>query len=498
MGVGFMPYGFEGPFLASGKPDTDTELVKSDLDFIHLTGSLLWDIEFHKTVALEIGFGLDLGVLVGDINRSEAYFDSASKEFRRCEGPRNPPDVGAPMDGQPGELYCGVPANGKSTEDPHDQGEHYNVNEPRVPPVMLFPMVPHIALRLQPFKHLALKAELGFGIVQIWVGVSLHASFGLFEKGPTEVFVQPDSDVGTGRVLGRVLDSETGSPVSGATVRLQGTRALSPLVTTEGRFVVDRLDAGKVRFEIEHPDYSNGQCEAEIPRAGGDVAVDCHLTPRARVGAISGQIEGEGGVPVKGATLELTGPRNDKLVSDERGLFAAVDLPVGTYRLHAEADDYLAQVVEVEVVAHETAMPQVILTKKPKRSLVQLRKQEIVISEQVQFNTGSAEILSASDNLLSQVADVLLRHDAIERVEIQGHTDSTGSHDMNMTLSQQRADAVRDRLIKAGVAAERLEAKGYGPDQAIRPNNTPANRAINRRVQFIIRQQASEVVTEPE
>ena len=121
-----------------------------------------------------------------------------------------------------------------------------------------------------------------------------------------------------------------------------------------------------------------------------------------------------------------------------------------------------------------------------------------MISEQVQFDTGSAEILSASDNLLSQVADVLLRHAAIERVEIQGHTDSTGSHDKNMTLSQQRADAVRDRLIKAGVAAERLEAKGYGPDQAIRPNNNAANRAINRRVQFIIRQQAAEVVTEPE
>jgi OOP family OmpA-OmpF porin len=93
---------------------------------------------------------------------------------------------------------------------------------------------------------------------------------------------------------------------------------------------------------------------------------------------------------------------------------------------------------------------------------------------------------------------VLLRHDAIERVEIQGHTVSTGCHDMNMTLSQQRADAVRDRLIKAGVAAERLEAKGYGPDQPIRPNNNAANRAINRRVQFIIRQQSAEVVPEPE
>jgi outer membrane protein OmpA-like peptidoglycan-associated protein len=354
--------------------------------------------------------------------------------------------------------------------------------------------VPHVALRVQPFKHLTFKAEFGFGIVQLWAGVSLHASFGLFEKGPSEVFVKADSDIGTGRVLGRVVDSESGSAVSGATVKLLGTRALSPLATgADGRFVVDRLDAGHVRFEVEHSDYAKGQCEADIPSAGGDVAVECHVTPRPRVGAISGQLEGDGGAPVAGATLELTGPRNQPLVSDERGLFAAVDLPVGTYRLRVQAADYLAQVVEIEVVAHETAMPQIILIKKPARSLVQLRKKEIVIAEQVQFTPGSAEIMGESDNLLRQVADLLLRSPQIEIVEVQGHTDSTGGRELNMTLSQQRADAVRDWLVKAGVAVERLQAKGYGPEHPIRPNNTAANRAINRRVQFIIRQQSAEV-----
>jgi outer membrane protein OmpA-like peptidoglycan-associated protein len=311
------------------------------------------------------------------------------------------------------------------------------------------------------------------------------------------VFVRADSDIGTGRVLGMVVDTENGSAVSGATVKLQGARALSPLATgADGRFVVDRLDAGNVRFEVAHADYAKGQCEADIPRSGGDVAIQCHVTPRPKVGAISGQLEGEGGVPVAGATLELTGPRNQPLVSDERGLFAVVDLPVGTYRLRVQATDYLAQVVELEVVAHETAMPQIILTKKPARSLVQLRKQEIVISEQVQFTPASAEIMGGSDNLLRQVADLLLRSPQIELVEVQGHTDSTGGRELNMTLSQQRADAVRDALIEAGVAAERLQSKGYGPEQPIRPNNNAANRAINRRVQFIIRQQSAEVVGE--
>ena len=501
MGIGFMPYSFVGPFLADGQPDTDTELVNSDLDFFHLTGSLLWDIEFHKTVALEIGFGLDAGFLTGDIHRDEAYFDDASKSFKRCSGPLDPPTTGPPdeMTGDPGEPYCAVPEDGGASDPPREKGEHYDVDEPRVPPVMLFPMVPHVALRLQPFKHLMLKAELGFGIVQLWVGASLHGSFGMFEKAPTERFVKPDAEVASGRVLGRVVDAETGSAVTGASVKLQGGRALSPLATgADGRFVVDRLDAGNVRFEVTHPDYSDGQCEADIPRLGGDVAIECHLAPLARVGAISGSVVGEGVGPIKGASLELSGPRSASLVSDERGAFAAADLPEGTYRLHVQADDYLAQVVEVAVVAHETAMPAVVLQKKPPpaRALVQLRKKEIVIREQVQFATGSAEILGASDELLRQVADVLLRQQSIQLLEVQGHTDSTGGRELNMTLSQQRADAVRDRLIKAGIAGERLQAKGYGPDQPIRSNNTPANRAINRRVQFIIRQQAAEVVSE--
>jgi outer membrane protein OmpA-like peptidoglycan-associated protein len=257
--------------------------------------------------------------------------------------------------------------------------------------------------------------------------------------------------------------------------------------------VIDRLDPGLIVFEIEHADYASGRCQVEIPESGGDVAVQCRLSAKARVGAMSGQVQDEKGKPVASATIELTGPQSQTLTSDERGLFAAVDLPAGTYRMRVLSDAYLVQMVEIEVEAHETAMPQIILIKKPQRSLVQLKKQEIVITEQVQFKSGSAVLLEQSDNLLTQVADVLLRHSQIERVEVQGHTDSIGGHDMNMKLSQSRADAVRDWLIARGVGAERLAAQGYGPDHPIRPNDNAANRQKNRRVQFIIRQQSAEV-----
>jgi outer membrane protein OmpA-like peptidoglycan-associated protein len=496
MGLGYMPYEFKGPFLADAQPVTDTEIVRSDLALWHLTGSLLWDIEFHHTIALEIGFGIDAGFLTGEIRRNEAYLDS-SGTFRDCNGPLMPAVTDPPNDPM-GDPFCDLPENGSGingTDKPEDEGEHYDVVEDRVPPVILFPMVPHVALRVQPFKHLTIKGEFAFGVVQIWAGVSLHMSFGIFEKGPTEVFVPPDSDVhvANGRVLGKVVEADSGAPIAGAIVKMSA-RAISPLTTeSDGRFIVDRLDPGTIHFEVEHPDYVRGQCEVEIPQKGGDVAVECHLSARERVGAISGQINDEDGEPVQTDKIEMRGPRNEMLASDERGTFAAVDVPPGTYRVKVEAEDYLMQLVEVTVEPHATVMPQIILVKKPKHSVVELRKQEIVITEQIQFKSNSAEILPESEDVMRQVADVLLRHPQITRIEVQGHTDNTGTHDRNMTLSQDRAESVRKWLIDAGVQPERLEAKGYGPDNPIRANDTPVNRAKNRRVQFIIREQSAEI-----
>lgn len=74
----------------------------------------------------------------------------------------------------------------------------------------------------------------------------------------------------------------------------------------------------------------------------------------------------------------------------------------------------------------------------------------------------------------------------IRRVEIGGHTDSTGDEDYNLKLSRERAETVRDALIKRGVAPQRLVAKGYGESEPIAPNLTRAGRAKNRRVDFSI------------
>lgn len=118
---------------------------------------------------------------------------------------------------------------------------------------------------------------------------------------------------------------------------------------------------------------------------------------------------------------------------------------------------------------------------------VRVTATEIVILEQVQFKTGSAVILPASDDLLRQVAAALTEHPEIKKIEIQGHTDNRGGKRYNQRLSERRAASVKKWLIEKGqVDAGRLSSQGYGLSQPIDDNTTAEGRQKNRRVQFRI------------
>jgi outer membrane protein OmpA-like peptidoglycan-associated protein len=125
----------------------------------------------------------------------------------------------------------------------------------------------------------------------------------------------------------------------------------------------------------------------------------------------------------------------------------------------------------------------------PKRNgcpRVHVTEKEVVILEQVQFDTGKATIKHESDSLLDQVALVLNQHPELTHIEVQGHTDSVGRRAMNMELSGARATAVMRALVARKVDKARITARGYGPDLPIADNKTEGGRALNRRVQFSI------------
>lgn len=106
--------------------------------------------------------------------------------------------------------------------------------------------------------------------------------------------------------------------------------------------------------------------------------------------------------------------------------------------------------------------------------------------EIINFSTGSTQIPGYSTVFLDKAADVIKIAPSGTAIEIAGHTDNVGDSASNMTLSQQRADAVRDYLVQRGVPAEELTAKGYGDTRPVASNDTDEGRFRNRRIEFTV------------
>ncbi len=109
-----------------------------------------------------------------------------------------------------------------------------------------------------------------------------------------------------------------------------------------------------------------------------------------------------------------------------------------------------------------------------------------VAAKNVFFATGSFKLLPKSFKSLDEVANIIKSDDLLQ-LQIDGHTDAQGDDAKNMTLSENRAKAVKDYLVSKGVAEARTNSTGYGETKPVADNKTAAGRAKNRRVEMTVR-----------
>ncbi|MEG1188295.1 MAG: OmpA family protein [Bacteroidales bacterium] len=148
-------------------------------------------------------------------------------------------------------------------------------------------------------------------------------------------------------------------------------------------------------------------------------------------------------------------------------------------RQKRELEQELAQ-VRAEAGTRDTTI--IVQTVKDSNNLDAIK---VVLGDAILFNTGSAVLSPAADAALSRIA-YNLNQNPKTYATVVGFTDNTGSLQLNMNLSLQRAQAVMNYLISQGVAASRLSAKGEGPNNPVASNATAAGRAQNRRVEIYI------------
>jgi outer membrane protein OmpA-like peptidoglycan-associated protein len=303
-----------------------------------------------------------------------------------------------------------------------------------------------------------------------------------------------------GHIKGFVHEQGKQDPIAHAIVKYDGHPEMSPLATGDDGKFGDDLAPGDYKYVVTADGFKPGACDAKVPAAGGDVPVDCALEALPKVGSLLAVVRdadsngGLGGVSVR---MVDANKREQLLTTDGSGTIKIDNLSPGTVEFTITAEGYLTLVQTAEVKVRTTSNVDLLLRPKPKNAAVEVGKTEIRIKQQIQFALDSSVILPESFGLMTEIADVLIRNPRIKRVEIQGHTDNTGTPEHNKQLSQQRAESVRLWLTQHGVQGDRLVGQGYGQEKPLVPNVTAGNRARNRRVQFQILEQDPAPATKP-
>lgn len=246
--------------------------------------------------------------------------------------------------------------------------------------------------------------------------------------------------------------------------------------------------------EAPLPPPGPGMAPAPGPQVGPGggpvvVRVECEIEALPKVGNVLGSVlDSQSSDPIVGAkvTIQDKLKRELALEADEGGAFRFENVPAGVARVTATAPGYLTSVSEYTVEGQKDLRVELTLNKRPERPKVVVTAKEIKLAETVHFQHDSAEILPDSMAIVEEIADVMVKNPKVALVEIQGHTDNTGSAPYNLRLSQERAEAVKEALMRLGIEGSRLTAKGYGQEKPLLPNVSDANRARNRRVQLMI------------
>lgn len=294
------------------------------------------------------------------------------------------------------------------------------------------------------------------------------------------------------RIEGQVVQAGSKTPIAGALVRFEGHEDWTGLVTgTKGRFQSGVMPPGKYSLRVSAEGHRENLCSVTLQsqafEAGKKPALVCELSELPRVGNIEGLVvDSSSGAPLEGAQVKIIDKLNRELTlaTDARGAFRFERAPEGAARLVISANGYLTSAGDWQIAKGKDVVVLVPAHQRPKRPNVSLQQKAIRLRQPIEFEAGSANITRTSTAVVEEVAELLRAHPEAASVEIQVHTDDGLDQTLALNLTRDRANAVRDTLIRLGVDGTRLRAVGMGSSKPLAPDNSDRNRARNNRVEF--------------
>ena len=177
------------------------------------------------------------------------------------------------------------------------------------------------------------------------------------------------------------------------------------------------------------------------------------------------------------ANQQLQATRNQQLAMAQ-GQLGATQMQLQQQQAQTAADQQKLATLEANLKDARSTIAKIASVKDDDRGMV------ITLQGEVLFKTGKYDLKPGAMAKLDQIAEALKSKES--PITVYGFTDNVGAHDMNMDLSQHRADSVRTYLISKGVPQDLIKAEGKGPDSPVADNESIEGRAQNRRVELVV------------
>ncbi|WP_375578127.1 OmpA family protein [Marivirga tractuosa] len=289
------------------------------------------------------------------------------------------------------------------------------------------------------------------------------------------------------KLSGLITDARTLNPVN-ARVYVKNDNFSDSARTAfeDGGYKLELQGAGQYQIEILSDDYDDiiENFTVEIPEGEYEhyVRKDYQMNKTVKPYIVSGVvIDEKTKAPLKAKlSFEIQDSVINRIESNEDGTFEIKVPTAGELIIRGEKVNYLNLERKLTISNNQDFRQ---YSETLEMSPIEVGK--TVIIDNIYFNFDKTTLKEASFPELDRLTDLMTQNPGI-KIEILGHTDSKGSDDYNLTLSEGRAESVMQYLLDKGISEDRMKAKGLGETSPISSNDTEEGRAENRRVEFTI------------
>lgn len=322
--------------------------------------------------------------------------------------------------------------------------------------------------------------------------IGIAVSIGKNKIEPAEIVEPAIKEISNKNMVVSVYDEATGLPLSNVEVTLSGP-------DNQQRNAFTDADGKAIFSSITPSDYSVSGLLNKISSSTQNIEksafeteenqININLTHNDPQFTLQGVVINKTqNIPEGNVFVTITNDTNQNITSvqsnSENGIFQSQLEAESDFTLVGKKASYISNIVKVSTKGLNRSAT---LFVNLELAIEEAKVGQSIVMNNIYFEVGKATINTAFSTDLDKLVQ-FLKDNSETKLEIQGHTDNTGSLKLNNKLSLARANSIVDYLVKQGIDSRRISAKGFGPSLPIADNSTAEGRAKNRRVVIKIMQ----------